>query len=231
MMDAPSDAGQRSAPIVFILDCDNTLLDNDQVKSDMDAQLRALLGDALTVRFWEVYEHVRQRKGTVDLPETFAQFRADLPDDGTLDHVRAAIMDFPFATRLFPATLATLDFLRSQGLPTIVSDGDSVYQPRKIERSGLAEAVCGQWVVYIHKEDHLDEVMARWPADFYVMVDDKARILAETKRRLPNRFVTAHLLKGHYAEDVYSPAPDITLRDIGDLQSLDMDALRAYLYE
>lgn len=230
-MDAPANVSRRSAPIVFVLDCDNTLLDNDRVKSDMDAQLKALLGEALTERFWEVYEQVRRRKGTVNLPDTFAEFRADLPDDATLERVRAAIMDFPFATRLFPATLATVDFLRAQGLPVIVSDGDNVYQPCKIERSGLAEAVRGQWVVYIHKEDHLDEVMTRWPADFYVMVDDKARILAETKRRLPNRFVTAHLLKGHYSGDTYSPAPDITLRDIADLQTLDLDALRAYLHE
>lgn len=230
-MDAPSNVSRRSAPIVFVLDCDNTLLDNDRVKSDMDAQLKALLGEALTTRFWEVYEQVRRREGTVNLPDTFAEFRADLPDDATLERVRAAIMDFPFATRLFPATLATVDFLHAQGLPVIVSDGDNVYQPRKIERSGLAEAVRGQWVVYIHKEDHLDEVMTRWPADFYVMVDDKARILAETKRRLPNRFVTAHLLKGHYSGDTYSPAPDITLRDIADLQTLDLDTLRAYLHE
>lgn len=230
-MDAPSDASQQPAPIVFVLDCDNTLLDNDRVKSDMDAALKALLGDTLTVRFWEVYEDVRKGRGTVNLPQTFADFRADLPDDATLEQVRAIIMDYPFATRLFPATLATVDFLRAQGLPVIVSDGDNVYQPRKIEQSGLAEAVRGQWVVYIHKEDHLDEVITRWPADFYVMVDDKARILAETKRRLPHRFVTAHLLKGHYSEEVYSPAPDITLNDIADVQTLDLNALRAYLHE
>jgi len=230
-MDAPSDASQRSAPIVFVLDCDNTLLDNDRVKSDMDARLKALLGDALTARFWDVYEDVRKSKGTVNLPQTFADFRADLPGDTTLEQVRSIIMDYPFAVRLFPATLSTIDHLRERGLPVIVSDGDSVYQPRKIERSGLAEAVRGQWVVYIHKEDHLDEVMTRWPADFYVMVDDKARILAETKRRLPNRFVTAHLLKGHYSGEEYSPAPDITLSDIAEVQTLDLNALRAYLHD
>lgn len=228
-MDAGSTPTQPPAPIVFILDCDNTLLDNDRVKSDMDAELRRLIGDTLTTRFWQVYEVVRARESVVDLPETFREFRSELPDDATLERVRSAIMDFPFASRLFPATPATLAYLRARGLPVIVSDGDSVYQPRKIEQSGLAADVNGQWVVFIHKEDHLDEVMRRWPADFYVMVDDKARILAETKRRLPGRFVTVHILKGHYAHETFDPAPDIILDDIGGLRTLDLESLRAYL--
>lgn len=229
-MDAPSQTVQQPTPIVFILDCDNTLLDNDRVKADMDTALKRLLGESLTERFWQVYERVRAENGTVDLPQTFTAFRAELPDEETLEKTREAIMDFPFATRLFPATLATLRYLRSQGLPVIVSDGDSVYQPRKIELSGLADAVSGQWIVYTHKEDHLDEVMVRWPGRFYVMVDDKARILAETKRRAPDRFVTIHIRKGHYAEAVFDPPPDLALEDIGDLQSLDMASLRRYLH-
>lgn len=228
-MDASSATPQPAAPIVFILDCDNTLLDNDRVKADMDNRLQQLLGEALTARFWEVYEQVRHSEGVVDLPMTFTAFRADAPDDATLEQARSAIMDYPFASRLFPATLATLRYLDQQGLPVIVSDGDSVYQPRKIELSGLADAVRSQWVVYTHKEDHLDEVMDRWPADFYVMVDDKARILAETKRRRPDRFVTVHIRKGHYSEEVFSPAPDVTVSDIADLQTLDLAALRAHL--
>lgn len=228
-MDMPPAAARRPAPAVFILDCDNTLLDNDAVKADMDARLKALLGEALTARFWQTYEVVRVQEGVVDLPMTFTAFRPDVPDEETLDRVRAAIMDYPFATRLYPQTLATVEYLRTLGQPVIVSDGDTVYQPRKIEMSGLAAAVQGQWVVYTHKEDHLAEVMARWPAEFYVMVDDKGRILAETKRRLPDRFVTAHILQGHYAGDTYTPAPDLTLRQIGDLQSLDLATLRRYL--
>jgi hypothetical protein len=220
---------QRPAPAVFILDCDNTLLDNDAVKADMDAQLKELLGEALTARFWQTYEEVRRQRGVVDLPMTFTAFRPDLRDDATLEQVRAAIMDYPFASRLFPQTLATVDYLRTLGVPVIVSDGDTVYQPRKIEQSGLGAAVLGQWAVYTHKEDHLAEVMSRWPADFYVMLDDKARILAETKRRLPDRFVTAQILQGHYAGQAYSPAPDLTLDHIGDVQSLELPTLRGYL--
>jgi FMN phosphatase YigB (HAD superfamily) len=228
-MDTPPATTRQPTSVVFILDCDNTLLDNDGVKADMDARLKALLGEPLRARFWQVYEDVRQAEGVVDLPMTFTAFRPDLPDEATLDQVRAAIMDFPFSTRLFPATLATVDHLRTFGLPIIVSDGDTVYQPRKIERSGLAAAVRGQWIVYAHKEDHLAEVMARWPADFYVMVDDKARILAETKRRLPDRFVTVQILQGHYADEAYIPPPDLTLREIGDLRTLDLPTLRRYL--
>lgn len=215
--------------IVFILDCDNTLLDNDGVKADMDAALKQLLGIERAIRFWEVYEDVREQEGIVDLPKTFDLFGAELDDDALLDKVRAAIMDFPFASRLFPDTLATIAYLHTVGTPVIVSDGDTVYQPRKIEQSGLADAVRGQWVVYAHKENDLDEVMQRWPADFYVMVDDKARILADCKRLQPNRFVTAHILQGHYAKDTYTPSPDVTYHDIGEIRQLDVTNLRQYL--
>ena len=224
----PGDAPQR-APAVFILDCDNTLLDNDAVKADMDARLHALLGDGLAARFWETYEVVRDKQGVVDLPMTFIAFQPILRDDDLLDRVQAAIMDYPFQTRLFPQSLGAIAHLETMGRAVIVSDGDTVYQPRKIERSGLGAAVHGQWVVYTHKEEHLAEVMAHWPAEFYVMVDDKARILAETKRRLPERFVTVHIMQGHYAGESYTPAPDLTLPSIGDLQSLDLSALRRLL--
>lgn len=219
----------RPVEIVFVLDCDNTLLDNDAVKVDMDQGLRDLLGDAGATRFWEIYEDVRQREGVVDLPATFEAYRPDAPDDQTLERARAFIMDFPFAERLYPAALDTLRVLRERGMPVIVSDGDTVYQPRKLELSGLAAAVNHQWVVYTHKEERLDEVMARWPADFYVMIDDKARILAETKRLWPDRFVTVHVRQGHYADQLYDPAPDVAIAGISDLRGLDFAALRALL--
>lgn len=228
-MDATTGNAPTRAPAVFILDCDNTLLDNDAVKADMDAQLKTLLGAERTARFWETYEHVREAAGVVDLPQTFEAFRLILRDDDLLDRVSSAIMDYPFQTRLFPQSLGAIAHLESLGKAVIVSDGDSVYQPRKIERSGLAAAVHGQWVVYTHKEDHLAEVMEHWPAEFYVMIDDKARILAETKRRMPGQFVTVHILQGHYAGDTYTPAPDLTLSHIGDLESLDLPTLRRYL--
>lgn len=217
------------APIVFVLDCDNTLLDNDAVKAAMDARLRAMLGDSLTEEFWRLYEETRVRLDTVDLPATFAAFRPSLSSDARLAEVDSAIMDFPFRDYLFPDSLATLAALKRHGRPVIVSDGDAIYQPGKITKSGLATAVDGQWVVYLHKENHLDEMMARWPAAFYVAIDDKARILSEFKSRRPDRFVTIHVNQGHYASAQADPAPDVRLGAIGAVRDLDLDSLSQYL--
>lgn len=218
-------------PAVFILDCDDTLLDNDALKDDLDARLRALLGGPLVERFWQVYEDVRAETGAVDYPLTLARFGPELGDETTLAQVHALIMDYPFATCVYPGALDALAHLRAIAFPTIVSDGDSVYQPRKIERSGLAAAVDGHVLIYVHKEEHLDEVMARWPAPFYVMVDDKARILSATKQLHPDRFVTIHVRQGHYgrAPDRFPVAPDLTIERIGDLRALTLVDLRRHL--
>lgn len=206
--------------VVFILDCDDTLLDNDALKADYDAGLRALLGEALTRRFWTIYEEVRSLTGTVDFPLTFERFRPECPDAATRERVRALIMEYPFADRLYPDTLNILRYLREIGTPAIVSDGDHVYQPLKIERSGLLAAVEGRVLIYTHKEDHLDAIFQQWPAPYYVMVDDKARILSATKAQFPHRFVTVHVRQGHYGTEpvTTNPAPDMTIASIGDLQ-------------
>jgi FMN phosphatase YigB (HAD superfamily) len=216
---------------VFFLDCDNTLLDNDALKDDLAARLRALLGDRLAARFWEDYEAVRQEAGGVDLPLTFARFRAECPDTALQARVVSTVMDYPFAERLYPETLATLAYLREIGLPVILSDGDNAYQPRKIEKSGLAASVDGRVAIYVRKEEHLDEVMARWPAPFYVMVDDKPRILATLKRMLPDRFATVQIRRGHYAEagEHFEPVPDFVLDEIGALRGVSLAQLRGYL--
>lgn len=208
-------------PLVFLLDCDNTLLDNDALKADLDRQLGALLGVDLNTRFWELYEAVRQDTELVNFPVVLERFAAICPDNALCEHARTIIMDYPFARRLYPETLATLDHLHAIGQPAILSDGDPVYQPLKIARSGLAAAVEQRVLVYTHKEDHLNEVMARWPAPLYVAVDDKARILAALRARRPDRFVTVHVRQGHYGTDptVYTPAPDLTLDHIGDLRT------------
>lgn len=234
---APDKAGQAeqepqgAAPVVFVLDCDNTLLDNDTLKMDLDVGLRQILDQGLVERFWQVYEEVRAESGTVDFPMTLERFRGDCPDVARMERIRALVMDYPFAQRLYPATLETLAYLRSIGMPTIVSDGDQIYQRLKIERSGLAVAVAGDVAIYVHKEEHLEEIMRRWPASFYVIVDDKARILSETKARFPERFVTVHVRQGHYGtEDPhYTPAPDISLASIGDLRTVTLDELRRHL--
>jgi FMN phosphatase YigB (HAD superfamily) len=229
-MSAPrtEDTGDR---VVFFLDCDNTLLDNDALKEDLAARLRALLGERLAARFWEDYEAVRQEAGGVDLPLTFARFRSACPDAALHARVVATVMDYPFAERLYPETLETLAYLREIGLPVILSDGDNAYQPRKIAASGLAAAVDGRVAIYVHKEEHLDEVMARWPAPFYVMVDDKPRILATLKRMHPDRFVTVQIVRGHYANtsERFEPAPDLVLPEIGALRGVSLAQLRGYL--
>lgn len=216
---------------VFLLDCDNTLLDNDALKADMDARLQQLLGDTLTRRFWAVYEEVRQETQTVDLPLTFERFRPECPDAAIFTQARAAVMDYPFASRLYPATLSTLTYLRTLGTPVILSDGDNGYQPRKIEQSGLSAAVNGQVAIYIHKEEHLADVMERWPAPYYVLVDDKPRILLAVKRLMPDRFVTVWVRQGHYATGALPEghAPDVTLAHIDELRTLTLADLRAHL--
>ena len=216
---------------VFLLDCDNTLLDNDALKADMDAQLRALLGAEMADTFWTQYEEVRRLTGTVDLPLTFERFDERHPDPAVAARLRSIIMDYPFASRVYPEAMATIAYLKTIGLPTILSDGDSLYQPRKIEQSGLGEAVNWQAVIYTHKESHIDEIIARWPARFYVMVDDKGRILSTLKRHWPNRFVTVQVMQGHYAQTGTPDllAPDITIASIGELQRLGLSDFRAHL--
>ncbi|HKB47389.1 MAG TPA: HAD family hydrolase [Ktedonobacterales bacterium] len=218
-------------PAVFILDCDNTLLDNDALKDDLDVRLRALLGEQMAERFWQVYEDVRRQTGTVDYLETIEYFRYELHDNALLERVRMLIMDYPFAERLYPGALDTLAYLRRIAFPTIVSDGDDIYQPLKIERAGLAAAVEGHVLIYVHKEEHLDEIFARWPALFYVMVDDKAHILAATKARFPDRFVTVHVRQGHYGLDPeqFDPAPDVSIEHIAELRNYGLADLRAHL--
>lgn len=212
-------AGTRATlPIVFLLDCDNTLLDNDALKDDLDARLRALLGPSLAERFWEVYEEVREETGVVDLPLTFTRFAPLCPSPEVAQQVESTFMDYPFPERLYPEALATLAYLRTIGEPVILSDGDTVYQPRKITASGIAAAVDEQVMIVDHKENYIGEVMRRWPASFYVVVDDKGRILAALKAALPDRFVTVQVMQGHYAQSEYLPAPDIRIEDIGELR-------------
>lgn len=228
-MPEPSDASAEH--VVFLLDVDNTLIDNDRLKDDLARRLRGLLGEARSTRFWVAYEEVRAQTGTVDYPLTFERFRSFVPDGEQKAALLTLIMEYPFASCLYPQSLATLAHLRSLGQAVIVSDGDTTYQPRKIAQSGLAHAVDWQVVVYMHKEEHLDEILARWPAAYYVMVDDKPRLLSAVKRLLPQRVVTVQVMQGHYAgaAERFSPPPDVTLMGIGDLQRLSIADLKLHL--
>jgi len=218
-------------PAIFILDCDNTLFDNDRLKSDLDSRLRSVQGAEVVEQFWGVYEEVRVLTGTVDFPLTLERMRPFVREEASRKQLQAAVMEYRFADCLYPDSLATLDYLRTIGLPAIVSDGDTVYQPMKITGSGLAAAVDWRVLIFVHKEDHLEDIFLRWPAPFYIMVDDKQRILAATKSRFPDRFVTVHVRQGHYGNEPDSllPAPDITIDSIGDLRKYRREHFTSHL--
>ena len=207
------------ATLAFLLDVDNTLLDNDALKALYDARLREIAGAARTERFWRVYEDVRADRGIVDYPETFARLGREI-DASLLAEIERAIYDAPFARFVFEGAFDAIAQMRVVGATVILSDGDATYQPLKIERSGLARAVEGNVLIYPHKEARLTEVMARFPAERYVQVDDKAALLGATKQQLGDRVTTVHVRQGHYAEDPTPIAPDLSIDRIGDLATL-----------
>ena len=211
--------------LVFLLDVDNTLLDNDALKAHYQRELRRIAGEIGARRFWEIYEEVRAASDVIDYPATLAGFLDERPGLSAASLERI-IMDPPFRRYVYPGALAVIKRIWDAGEPVILSDGDPVYQPRKIERAGLAAAARGNVLVFPHKQDHLDEVLSRFPADHYVQVDDKASLLATTKRQLDGRVTTVHVHQGHYAADPpQGPAPDLTLERIGDLADRNLASL------
>ncbi|HTK06738.1 MAG TPA: hypothetical protein VL485_06200 [Ktedonobacteraceae bacterium] len=211
--------------LVFWLDVDNTLINNDEVKNTLDEHIKVWLGSDMATRFWEIYEEVREEGSVVDIPLTLKRFREETPlekvDENTFAHVESIFENFPFFQARYPHALETLQHLRTFGLTVIVSDGDHYFQAEKIVNSSLATAVEGRVLIYIHKQEHLDEIQQRWPADHYVMIDDKPSILADTKQILQERVTTVFVKQGKYAQQAL-PAhfvPDISVEHIGDLRS------------
>ena len=210
--------------LVFLLDVDNTLIDNDRVKEDLNAHLQVELGPKLTARFWEIYEQARQERGVVDIPLSLRRLREGTPlselDEQTFLHVESIFDNYPFFYALFPHTLETLRHLSTMGLTVIVSDGDQSFQPDKIYRSDLAEAVEGRVLIFTHKQEHLEEILQKYLADHYAMVDDKPDILVDSKAKLGKRLTTVFVKQGHYAKSVPDNfTPDISVLHIGDLRS------------
>jgi FMN phosphatase YigB (HAD superfamily) len=210
--------------LVFLIDVDNTLIDNDQVKRDLDEHLKVELGDSLTARFWELYEQARQESGVVDIPLSLKHLREQIPlselDEQTYLHVLSIFDNYPFFNALYPHALETLHYLRTLGLTVIVSDGDSYFQAEKIFRSALAEAVEGRALIYTHKQEHLQEILNRYPADHYVMIDDKPDVLADSKEIIGKRLTTVFVQQGHYASQKPPGfTPDISVLHIGDLRN------------
>jgi len=211
----------KSAELVFLLDCDNTLLDNDRVQEDLRAHLASEFGPESRDRYWTIFETLRAELGYADYLGALQRYRLGAMNDPRLLKMSAFLVDYPFADRLYPGALAVIAHLRRLGPTVILSDGDVVFQPRKIQRSGLWRAVEGRVLIYIHKEQMLDDVGQRYPARHYVMVDDKLRILAAMKAILRERLTSVFPRQGHYALDPHNlssyPKADLAIDRIGDL--------------
>jgi FMN phosphatase YigB (HAD superfamily) len=203
---------------VFLIDVDNTLLDNDRAKADVARAISGLVGPDRAARFWSLYEEVRDDRGVVDYPETLRRFRRAVREERRLADVDQTVLDVPYERYLYPRALEVIALLWQRGEPAILSDGDRVYQPMKIARAGLLLAMRGNVLVYEHKEDHLAEVQRRFPAERYAHIDDKASLLARTKETLGDRVTTVHVRQGHYATEPPSgPPPDIVVDRIADV--------------
>lgn len=215
--------------IVFLFDVDNTLLNNDRVLDDLLLHIESEFGAARRDRYLAIFEQLRAELGYADYLGALQRYRLEATCDPRLLMMSSFLLDYPFANRLYPGSLDVLEHLRQWGPTVILSDGDVVFQPRKVQRSGLWEAVEGRVLIYIHKEQMLDDVERRYPARHYVMVDDKLRILAAMKMVQRDRLTTVFPRQGHYALDpkniaAYPPA-DITVERIGDLVDYGLPAL------
>ena len=207
---------------------DNTLLDNDAVSSDLKQFLTREVGVERQERYWKIFEELRSQLGYADYLGALQRYRLEYPRDPHLLALSAFLIDYPFPDRLFPDALEVIRHLVRRGPTVILTDGDVVFQPHKIRRSGLFAAVQGRVLIYIHKEQELDDVEARFPADHYVLVDDKVRLLAAVKEAWGNRLTSVFVRQGHYAhapEVSHYPAPDLTIERIGDLRRYDLPAL------
>jgi FMN phosphatase YigB (HAD superfamily) len=216
-------------PIVFLIDVDNTLLDNDHIQSDLKRHIEREFGAASRDRYWAILEQLFTDLGYRDYLGALQRYRVEHPRDIHLLSMSSYLVDYPFANRLYPGSLDVLERFRSWGQTVILSDGDVVFQPRKIERSGIFEAVDGHVLVYIHKEEALDDVERRYPARHYVLVDDKLRILTTVKKAWGERVTTVFPRQGQYAHDrsvvAASPPADVTVERIGDLLNYDLPTL------
>jgi FMN phosphatase YigB (HAD superfamily) len=207
--------------IVFLLDVDNTLLDNDRVTADLMGYLDRTVGRASREEYWKIFEGLREELGYADYLGALQMYRLAHPRDPHVVRISSFLINYPFADRVYPDALNVVARLKRWGRPVILSDGDVVFQPRKVERSGLMEAVDGHVLIYVHKELELEDVAARYPAERYVFIDDKLRLLDAFKRAWGSRVTTVFPRQGHYAHDPeilsrYPPA-DLTVERIGDL--------------
>jgi FMN phosphatase YigB (HAD superfamily) len=217
--------------LVFLFDVDNTLLNNDHVTADLKRHLEQQVGPEREHRYWDIFEQLRTELGYADYLGALQRYRIEYPRDPGLLTVSHFFINYPFATRLYPDSLDAVEHVKQWGAAVVLSDGDVVFQPLKVERSGIGEAVNGNVLIYIHKEKELDDVERRFPADHYVLIDDKIRILTDVKQVWGNKVTTVFPRQGHYALDpkivaAYPPA-DITIARIGELLNYNAESLLA----
>jgi hypothetical protein len=213
-----------AADTVFLFDVDNTLLDNDRVADDLRRHLTDEFGAEREQRYWDEFERLREELGYADYLGALQRFRLAYPHDTHMLALSEWLVDYPFEERLYPGALELVASLRGSGRPAILSDGDVVFQPRKVRRSGLWDAFEGDVLIYVHKERELDDVERRFPAGRYVLVDDKIRVLTAVKAAWGERVTTVFPRQGHYALDpdlvARYPAADLTVDGIGDLSGI-----------
>jgi FMN phosphatase YigB (HAD superfamily) len=214
--------------VVFLFDVDNTLLDNDRVQADLRDYLTLEHGAAARDRYWTIFEDLRQQLGYADYLGALERLRLETLHDPRFLRMACWLVDYPFAQRLYPSALDVVAHVQQWGRAVILSDGDAVFQPRKVDRSGLWPAVGGRVLIYVHKEQELDDVVRLFPARHYVMIDDKLRILDAIKREWGERVTTVFPRQGHYATDPEIlrgyPAADLSVDRIGDLLGLERAA-------
>jgi FMN phosphatase YigB (HAD superfamily) len=213
-----------AADVVFLLDVDNTLLDNDRFGADLGDRLERSFGRTERERYWQIFAERREQLGLADYLGSLQLFRTGLDDDPKLLEMSEYLLEYPFSALVYPDALAAIAHLGSFGKPVVLSDGDVVFQPRKIQRSGIWSAVAGRVLIYLHKERVLDHVQKRYAAAHYVMVDDKPNLLAAMKAILGEKLTTVFVRQGHYALAAESnskqPRPDRVIERIGDLLTL-----------
>ena len=212
--------------VVYLVDVDNTLVDNDAVIEDLKKHIASAFGAECERRYWEIFEELRRELGYADYLGALQRYRVERPREPRLLQISLFLLHYPFADRLYPRALDVVAHLRRSGPVVVLSDGDVVFQPRKVERSGLWQAVDGEVLIYIHKEQMLDDVERRYPARRYVMIDDKLRILTAIKTVWRDRVTTVFVRQGHYAQDPAQvtpyPAADRTVDTIADLLPLQL---------
>jgi FMN phosphatase YigB (HAD superfamily) len=218
----------EASSLVFLFDVDNILLDNDGVQDDLNRHIAKVFGTDGAKKYWEIYEDLREKLGYADYLGAIQRFRLGCDDELRAQDLAAYLLDYDFASRLYPGALDAISHLAQFGPCVVLSDGDVVLQPRKINVSGIADAVQGQVLIYVHKERMLEDVMRRFPATHYVMVEDKLRVLDAMKRQWRERLTTVFVRQGHYANDPVAlkeyPAAEITLDHVGELAGMEAGA-------